>query len=181
MASAFDVMVIPHGSSVYSYHLQYAFVNCPLAEYICLSEQVCMCVCVRVGCVCSCVYVYVRVRACVCVCVCACVYLCVCVCGMHVCVVCVCMYVCGCTWVRTADLHVVGPEMHHNGVILCGVANSSSSSGLSRVVETRVPWSWPCKPINGLPMYTLHAMSTLALVAQDHIIFHGSPPVTWPT
>ncbi|XP_065896693.1 L-rhamnonate dehydratase-like [Dysidea avara] len=39
MASAFDVMVIPHGSSVYSYHLQYAFVNCPLAEYICLSEQ----------------------------------------------------------------------------------------------------------------------------------------------
>ena len=41
MASAYDVMVIPHGSSIYSYHLQYAFTNCPMAEYICLSEQVC--------------------------------------------------------------------------------------------------------------------------------------------
>ena len=40
MASAYDVMVIPHGSSVYSYHLQYAFTNCPMAEYMCLSEQV---------------------------------------------------------------------------------------------------------------------------------------------
>ena len=40
MASAYDVMVIPHASSVYSYHLQYAFTNCPMAEYICLSEQV---------------------------------------------------------------------------------------------------------------------------------------------
>ena len=40
MASAHDVMVIPHGSSVYSYHLQYAFTNCPMAEYICLSEKV---------------------------------------------------------------------------------------------------------------------------------------------
>lgn len=39
MASAHDTMVIPHGSSVYSYHLQYAFVNCPLAEYINLSPN----------------------------------------------------------------------------------------------------------------------------------------------
>lgn len=39
MASAYDVMVIPHGSSVYSYHLQYAFANCPLAEYINLSAK----------------------------------------------------------------------------------------------------------------------------------------------
>lgn len=39
MASASDVMVIPHGSSIYSYHLQYAFTNCPLAEYINLSPK----------------------------------------------------------------------------------------------------------------------------------------------
>lgn len=37
MAAADDIIVIPHGSSIYSYHLQYAFVNCPLAEYINLS------------------------------------------------------------------------------------------------------------------------------------------------
>lgn len=39
MAAACDVMVIPHGSSIYSYHLQYAFGNCPLAEYINLSPK----------------------------------------------------------------------------------------------------------------------------------------------
>lgn len=39
MASAHDVMVIPHGSSVYAYHLQYAFTNCPVAEYINLSPN----------------------------------------------------------------------------------------------------------------------------------------------
>eukprot|EP00731_Ephydatia_muelleri_P036116 Em0202g6a len=39
MAASHDTMVIPHGSSVYSYHLQYAFPNCPLAEYINLSPQ----------------------------------------------------------------------------------------------------------------------------------------------
>ena len=39
MASAYDIMVIPHGSSIYSYHLQYAFQNCPLAEFINLSPK----------------------------------------------------------------------------------------------------------------------------------------------
>jgi len=39
MASAYDILVIPHGSSVYSYHLQYAFTNCPVAELINLSPQ----------------------------------------------------------------------------------------------------------------------------------------------
>ncbi|CAL1536021.1 unnamed protein product [Lymnaea stagnalis] len=39
MASATDTLVIPHGSSVFSYHLQYAFNNCPLAEYINLSHK----------------------------------------------------------------------------------------------------------------------------------------------
>ena len=39
MAAAHDILVIPHGSSVYSYHLQYAFSNCPLAEYINLSPK----------------------------------------------------------------------------------------------------------------------------------------------
>lgn len=32
MAAAYDIPVIPHGSSIYSYHLQYAFHNCPIAE-----------------------------------------------------------------------------------------------------------------------------------------------------
>ena len=40
MASSHDLLVIPHGSSVYSYHLQFAFTNCPLAEYINLSPEV---------------------------------------------------------------------------------------------------------------------------------------------
>lgn len=39
MASATDTLVIPHGSSVFSYHLQYAFTNCPLAEYINMSHK----------------------------------------------------------------------------------------------------------------------------------------------
>jgi L-rhamnonate dehydratase len=37
MASAYDLPVIPHGSSVFSYHLQYAFTNCPLAEFLVMS------------------------------------------------------------------------------------------------------------------------------------------------
>ena len=39
MAAAYDIPVVPHGSSVYSYHLQYAYCNCPLAEYINLSPN----------------------------------------------------------------------------------------------------------------------------------------------
>lgn len=39
MASAYDIPVIPHGSSIYSYHLQYAFANCPLAEFINLAPK----------------------------------------------------------------------------------------------------------------------------------------------
>ncbi|OWF43765.1 uncharacterized protein LOC110459260 [Mizuhopecten yessoensis] len=39
MASAHNVMVIPHASSIYSYHLQYAFCNCPVAEFIDMSPE----------------------------------------------------------------------------------------------------------------------------------------------
>mmetsp|Transcript_4230 Transcript_4230/g.6288 ORF Transcript_4230/g.6288 Transcript_4230/m.6288 type:complete len:426 (-) Transcript_4230:117-1394(-) len=39
LASAFDTPVIPHGSSVYSYHLQYAFSNCPMAEFLVMSPK----------------------------------------------------------------------------------------------------------------------------------------------
>ena len=39
MASAYDLPVIPHGSSVFSYHLQYAFANCPMAEFLIMSPQ----------------------------------------------------------------------------------------------------------------------------------------------
>jgi L-rhamnonate dehydratase len=39
LAAAFDTPVIPHGSSVYSYHLQYAFANCPIAEFLILSPK----------------------------------------------------------------------------------------------------------------------------------------------
>jgi len=36
MASAYDIPVIPHGSSVYSFHMQIAFQNCPIGECIML-------------------------------------------------------------------------------------------------------------------------------------------------
>src|SRR5499426_3179087 len=39
MASAYDLPVIPHGSSVFSYHLQYAFTNCPIAEFLVMSPR----------------------------------------------------------------------------------------------------------------------------------------------
>ena len=39
LASAYDVPVIPHGSSVYSYHLQIVFPNCPLAEFLVMSPK----------------------------------------------------------------------------------------------------------------------------------------------
>jgi len=39
LAAAYDVAVIPHGSSVFSYHLQYAFPNCPMAEFLVLSPD----------------------------------------------------------------------------------------------------------------------------------------------
>jgi L-rhamnonate dehydratase len=39
LAAAYDTMVIPHGSSVYSYHLQFAFQNCPMGELIVLAPQ----------------------------------------------------------------------------------------------------------------------------------------------
>jgi L-rhamnonate dehydratase len=39
LASAFDIPVIPHGSSVYSYHLQICFFNCPMAEFLIMSPE----------------------------------------------------------------------------------------------------------------------------------------------
>lgn len=39
MAAAYDIPVIPHGSSVFSYHLQYAFTNCPMAEFLIMSPK----------------------------------------------------------------------------------------------------------------------------------------------
>jgi len=39
MAAAYDILVVPHGSSIYSYHVQYAFPNCPMAEFINLSPN----------------------------------------------------------------------------------------------------------------------------------------------
>lgn len=39
MAAAYDIPVIPHGSSVFSYHLQYAFTNCPIAEFLMMSPK----------------------------------------------------------------------------------------------------------------------------------------------
>ena len=34
LASAYDIPIIPHGSSIYSYHLQICFPNCPVSPYI---------------------------------------------------------------------------------------------------------------------------------------------------
>jgi len=39
LASAFDIPIIPHGSSVYSYHLQICFPNCPIAEFLVMSPK----------------------------------------------------------------------------------------------------------------------------------------------
>merc|ERR1740133_830021 len=39
MASAYDIPVVPHGSSVYSFHLQFAFPNCPIAECLIMSPD----------------------------------------------------------------------------------------------------------------------------------------------
>jgi L-rhamnonate dehydratase len=39
LAAAFDVPVVPHGSSVYSFHLQLAFPNCPIAECLIMSPE----------------------------------------------------------------------------------------------------------------------------------------------
>ena len=39
MAAAYDVPVIPHGSGIYAYHLQYAFSNCPMAEFLMMSPK----------------------------------------------------------------------------------------------------------------------------------------------
>merc|ERR1712232_1515649 len=41
LAAANDVLVVPHGSSIYSYHLQFAFLNAPLGEFINLSHDGC--------------------------------------------------------------------------------------------------------------------------------------------
>merc|ERR1712039_1023604 len=40
-AAAADVLVVPHGSSIYSYHLQFAYLNAPLGEFINLSPDAC--------------------------------------------------------------------------------------------------------------------------------------------
>eukprot|EP01089_Gocevia_fonbrunei_P017891 TRINITY_DN5944_c0_g1_i1.p1 TRINITY_DN5944_c0_g1~~TRINITY_DN5944_c0_g1_i1.p1 ORF type:complete len:398 (-),score=79.47 TRINITY_DN5944_c0_g1_i1:4-1197(-) len=39
MASAYDIPVIPHGSGVFSYHLQMANTNCPMVEYLVMSPE----------------------------------------------------------------------------------------------------------------------------------------------
>jgi L-rhamnonate dehydratase len=41
LCSSNDVLVVPHGSSVYSYHLQFAFLNAPVGEFINLSADGC--------------------------------------------------------------------------------------------------------------------------------------------
>ncbi|CAF0953459.1 unnamed protein product [Adineta steineri] len=39
LASAYDIPIIPHGSSIYSYHLQYAFPNLPMSEFLIMSSD----------------------------------------------------------------------------------------------------------------------------------------------
>jgi len=39
LASAYDIPCIPHGSSVYSYHLQFANAQSPLAELLIMSKK----------------------------------------------------------------------------------------------------------------------------------------------
>ena len=39
LASAYDIPIIPHGSSIYSYHLQICFPSCPMAEFLVMSPK----------------------------------------------------------------------------------------------------------------------------------------------
>jgi len=39
LASSYNIPVIPHGSSVYSYHLQIAYPSCPMAEFLIMSPK----------------------------------------------------------------------------------------------------------------------------------------------
>jgi len=39
LAAAYDIPIIPHGSSIYSYHLQICFPNCPMAEFLIMSPK----------------------------------------------------------------------------------------------------------------------------------------------
>ena len=39
LASAYDIPIVPHGSSIYSYHLQFAFPNLCIGEFIILSPD----------------------------------------------------------------------------------------------------------------------------------------------
>lgn len=39
LSSAYDIPVIPHGSSIYSYHLQICFPSCPMAEFLVMSPK----------------------------------------------------------------------------------------------------------------------------------------------
>lgn len=39
LSSAYDIPVIPHGSSIYSYHLQICFPSCPMAEFLVMSPN----------------------------------------------------------------------------------------------------------------------------------------------
>ena len=52
---------------------------------------------------------------------------------MMMCMLLVWVCVCVCC-PRAANLHMADPEMHHDRLLLCGVANGSSL-GLSHVVE----------------------------------------------
>ena len=62
--------------------------------------------------------------------------------------------------VRAASLLMVGPIIDHNGLILCGVANSCRP-GLSHVVETRLGQGAMELALRAnkrvlLPVHTLH-------------------------
>ena len=39
LAAAYDIPIIPHGSSIYSYHLQICYPNCPMAEFLVMSPN----------------------------------------------------------------------------------------------------------------------------------------------
>ena len=116
--------------------------------------------------VCMYVCMYVRMYACMYVCV--CMYAC-----MHACsLVCVCVCV---------GLYCQPPRGKPGNAPqriypLWRVANDSSS-GPCRVVETRLPWSWPTK---GLPMHTVHAMHTLHTARGGPSCRSGPRYCLWP-